>query len=905
MAWHSHFWNWLLQAAAGEFMILAVGSLAALACRQPVRRAQLVFFTMLGALIGPGLSLLSIAPQWSPSMLAAKFPSRAESPKAVLGPKEAEAGLPSYPTPINPSIVKDTLSIGRNARNLIKKSYHNTTTIPWSLLVVAGYLVVAAVMCLWWLLGQAMLLRLKQKADAAPLRVLHRFFNVSGIRSARVQLLVSDQIALPFTFTWFRPVILLPSTLCDSSDEALDYILAHEWSHIERRDAWTWNLAVCAGFLLFHQPLFWWLRRQLRLCQDYLADDRAAAYGSPENYADYLVRLARRNRVFSPALLPALGIGDRRSNLWRRIVMLVKDREPLERRCRLGWSLAVVALTAAVIVVASGLRLEAQDASSATQPKESAKPPETSSATSAKSEGAIVYNCRLTDKATGKPIAGADVRVEISLLPDPKTGEQRILEESRQTTDAQGGYHVTIRPEQAAQRSLYVVLEAQHPGHVRYFAGYSFGMIQKNEKLGGRPFFENLQLRPGEPIEGRLLTSEGSPAADVKVMVFAAPPRPAKGPREFGSFSETWTDAQGRFRLDVTTPATVVYWLLPQHHISSTHILKNDKRGDLGTFTLVKGIHFRGKVLDAQGKPVANAYIGAERERDAGDDDTLDQLSVADQIRRTTLTQADGTFVIGPFPPGVYSVIPEEESWDPPTRRGAENSKRRPLSSVFLSQKITLKEGETPDPLEIRAVPHVVVEAQIYDSQGKPRSGHEQFLNGRIDGDFWSTRTRPTSEGKYVILAPHGLEDATMSKSTNEHTVLRHRVSKDQPLSNKNQIELGTLDHDIKDLEIRRYVSPILVVKVATKDGTKPLHASVSLRYTVREKDQPQRILAEGVRSDCGFEEQEDGRFRSESVFPDEEVRLTATAEGFAPKSATFTLPEGTTKDVELILEKP
>ena len=87
-----------------------------------------------------------------------------------------------------------------------------------------------------------------------------------------------------------------------------------------------------AGFVLFYQPLFWWLRRQLRLCQDYLADDRAAALASAEDYAMYLVRLAQARRTVSS--LPALGVSDRRSNLYRRVAMLVQDHEPLEHRCR-------------------------------------------------------------------------------------------------------------------------------------------------------------------------------------------------------------------------------------------------------------------------------------------------------------------------------------------------------------------------------------------------------------------------------------------------------------------------------------------------------------------------------------------------------------------------------------------
>ena len=214
-------------------------------------------------------------------------------------------------------------------------------------------------------------------ARPAPPAVREHFLAISGPAGARVRLLESDRIALPFTYTWIRPVILLPSALCARGDEeALKYALAHEWSHVERRDAWAWNLAALAGAVLFYQPLFWWLRRQLRLCQDYLADDRAAALGSPEDYAACLVRLARRRgdrrRAFGAAL-PALGIYDRPSNLSRRVTMLINDREPIEQRCPESWSLGAAAATVLAILVVAGLRA---DATPAGDPKPQApKPP--------------------------------------------------------------------------------------------------------------------------------------------------------------------------------------------------------------------------------------------------------------------------------------------------------------------------------------------------------------------------------------------------------------------------------------------------------------------------------------------------------------------------------------------------
>ena len=224
--------------------------------------------------------------------------------------------------------------------------------------LLGSYVAVAAGFAVWWLVGQLLLWRVTRSARQVPEAIRDVFLGLAGPGSARVVLLESDRIASPFTYTWLRPVILLPSSLCDGSEPgALRYVLAHEWSHVEGRDALAWNLACLAGLVLFYQPLFWWLRRQLRLCQDYLADARAAAAGSAEDYAAFLVRLARVRR--STPAVPALGIGDRRSNLYRRVIMLIQDHEPLERRCRAAWSLCAATAAAVVIVVASGLRLGA------------------------------------------------------------------------------------------------------------------------------------------------------------------------------------------------------------------------------------------------------------------------------------------------------------------------------------------------------------------------------------------------------------------------------------------------------------------------------------------------------------------------------------------------------------------
>ena len=79
-------------------------------------------------------------------------------------------------------------------------------------------------------------------------------------------------------------------------------------------------------------------------------------------------------------------------------------------------------------------------------------------------------------------------------------------------------------------------------------------------------------------------------------------------------------------------------WLLPEQYVPETHVLKDNKRGDLGTFVLHEGLRIRGKVLDAQGKPMAGVLVNAVG-RDRNEEITL---PVADQINRSAVTDAKG-----------------------------------------------------------------------------------------------------------------------------------------------------------------------------------------------------------------------------------------------------------------------
>ena len=241
-----------------------------------------------------------------------------------------------------------------------------------------------------------------------------------------------------------------------------------------------------------------------------------------------------------------------------------------------------------------------------------------------------------------------------------------MLQETRHTTGADGTYAFEIPPDQYASPYLYIELDVEHPDYApRDGFGYALSMTRKNEKLNERPFFETVEMRPAQPITGRVETPEGRPAAGVLVLAYSCTDK-AEGPIEHWLFAQAKTDAQGRFRLPITTPGEGAYWVMPKDYAPELFVVPKGKRGDMGTITLKKGVSVAGRVLDVQGKPIAGVFVAIERQRGdrAGSGRRSTWIIISDVIRRAAETDADGRFTFAPLPPGEYTVKPSETNFD-------------------------------------------------------------------------------------------------------------------------------------------------------------------------------------------------------------------------------------------------
>jgi beta-lactamase regulating signal transducer with metallopeptidase domain len=218
------------------------------------------------------------------------------------------------------------------------------------------YASVAAFLIGRWLLGYLSLQRLLSAAGHAPASVRRLFAEMTG-PGRRPRLLVSSRLRVPLSCGMLKPTIVLPACLLrgltpPALEARLRWVFAHELTHLRRRDAWSCLLFGLGQGLYFLWPWFWRLRRQVRLCQEYVADAVVVrTVGAAEDYAEFLLSMTT-----APAVpVSATGVMGNSSDLFRRVTMLLKTPKRMERSGSWRWTWATAGGLLTLAIVVSGI----------------------------------------------------------------------------------------------------------------------------------------------------------------------------------------------------------------------------------------------------------------------------------------------------------------------------------------------------------------------------------------------------------------------------------------------------------------------------------------------------------------------------------------------------------------------
>lgn len=245
---------------------------------------------------------------------------RAMPMEPTLVPSEFAPNLEPSPPPVFVPIVAD----------VVAETPQPTTQVQWS-----GVLAFASISV--WLVGaiacfvsqlrrMVRYARLVRSGEIAPSHLKAEVASVASLLRMKAPVsVVVKGIASPFLWCVGATRLAWPDSISSRADVVRSRgIIAHELAHLRRRDHWITWLELGASILWWWNPLFWFVRRQLRETAEMSCDALAIA-ANPESRHDYaklLLQLSSQTSSGVPAPVLAVGAGNVAS-FERRLKMIL------------------------------------------------------------------------------------------------------------------------------------------------------------------------------------------------------------------------------------------------------------------------------------------------------------------------------------------------------------------------------------------------------------------------------------------------------------------------------------------------------------------------------------------------------------------------------------------------------
>ncbi len=355
----------LVDATLATAILLSLVILLMLLCQQPTRRiilaqtaTALVLFMFPLVATNP-LSRLSTLAGFTGSEQGA---SRTRSASLAVGDSPGQS--PSDPTTQLGS------ASGPPGQGVWR-------TGPWPRRVLAlMYLTGVLIAMFWTVLGFWGVHRLVGKSvepSPAGRQLYDELIQQVDERMPFPGLRVSARINRPVLVGLIRPFILIPPAFDERGfdKESLKIILLHELAHAAQGDTYFSAAATLAQSLWFFLPFLWWLRAQLRIDQEFLADQKVVLLtGSPAGYATRLVSLAtpQKGANLTRTTVESLSLrsgswadGGFQSPLLQRVLMLLHCPYRLEPKPPRWWAFAAPLVVAGLAILSVGVSLALVD----------------------------------------------------------------------------------------------------------------------------------------------------------------------------------------------------------------------------------------------------------------------------------------------------------------------------------------------------------------------------------------------------------------------------------------------------------------------------------------------------------------------------------------------------------------
>jgi beta-lactamase regulating signal transducer with metallopeptidase domain/protocatechuate 3,4-dioxygenase beta subunit len=665
---------------------LLIATLAALeVLRQPAQRlvvakAALVAVTILAALCAtPGWSvvhLLSAPP--AETLRSTTAPSTALSQEQVDA--QPAAAPATAPTP-------RAAHTAAPATEHIEQPVQSTSRItgPTIRSALAGaFLLGSGAVIAWLAIGALVARRLVRDAEPAPLDVRQVFADLAGEAHTTPNLRISRRVDTAVALGVWRPVVLLPTAWLDVHTGAeLRSILAHELAHVRNGDLRWLAIGRALVVLLWAQPLYWLVRRRMRLDQEVLADAAAAALSSRQRYAQQLVDWARTLPARPGlSLHAAVGLWEGPSQLRRRVTTLLDEQLQLIAQCSRRWRWTAGAALAAAAVGLScftfeprGLAAAADDGPAELSTADESTDVSAEQVPQPEQDDDLLVIGEIADATVtvrsvpidalersepnviagqfvdqdDRPLAGVDVSLEVRVLFDAPP--KRI---AAAQTDRDGRFRFDVSDtikelypdgrvptlDAFLPEPLVLRIAARSPGRV----SMEHSMIASRVGRTGIAFRH--QMLPAATLRGRVTGPDGKPVEGAVVSVSHLGAHPADGT------NSARTDADGRYTIDDLAPfdaaeaqrqekaqlemhrrlakdseSATAFWIGPAAmQVTVEHpdfAIRRVQCTDIpGTrdVALEPGATITGRVVDASGAPVGSAKVLLAKSRPTPDE---------------------------------------------------------------------------------------------------------------------------------------------------------------------------------------------------------------------------------------------------------------------------------------------
>jgi TonB family protein len=253
-------------------------------------------------------------------------------------------------------------------------------------------------------------------ADLHIKDVAGRLIHQAGLNPERIQLSVSHEATVPFTFGWLKPVIVLPERQFEH--DKLKSLLAHEIMHVRHNDYLIeWMVQVLRAVCWFH-PLVQVYARDVHRYREMLCDAEVISgmIADPRSYASLLLEFAGRNR--QPALSVMISMATSESRLKERITAMPNYPKSPEKLAKTRRVSTLVALTV-IVFMAFAMALSRTDVSAQSQPE------------TTQMEVVVVTGLQPTSPSVQTFAASDSIRTTAEVMPEPIGGMAAIYNNLR------------------------------------------------------------------------------------------------------------------------------------------------------------------------------------------------------------------------------------------------------------------------------------------------------------------------------------------------------------------------------------------------------------------------------------------------------------------------------------------